>query len=142
MRQSMYHSILRITALVCAIVLAFDSGVFSPITRELSRNTQHYLAQSVGVGATVQPNEINELSAQIAQRDRELDDREEAIAERELEIGLSSGAERVGSSVNISTYILSTLLFIIIVLIVLNYALDFTRERRMLHAARSMRADL
>lgn len=133
MHESMYHSVLRIAALVCAVVLAFDSGVFSPITRELSQNTQSYLAQSVGIGATVKQTELNAVTAQIAQRDRDLDAREAVIAERELEIGISNEPLQTSGSNNISTYILSTLLFILIVLIVLNYILDFTRERRMLH---------
>lgn len=137
MHGSMYHSLLRIATLVCAIVLAFDSGVFSPITKELSYNTQQYLAQSVGVGATVKSTELNQMSAKIAQRDQELDEREAAIAERELEIGLAGGVERVGGT-NASTYILSILLFILVVLIVLNYALDFTRERRLLAERKSV----
>lgn len=133
--DSMYHVFLRTSALTLALVLLFDSGLLSPISAQLSDNTQQYLANAVGIGASVQPTELNTLTAQISQRDRELDQREAALQERELSVGISgSSAERVNS--DLSTYILSVLLFIIIVLIVLNYALDFARERRLLQTSK------
>lgn len=130
MENSVYHMLLRISALTLAIVLLFDSGLLSPLTKQLSDDTQLYLANAVGVGASVRPTEVNTLTAQLTQKTKELESREEALREREITVGITDTAvEKVDT--DISTYILSVLLFIIIVLIVLNYALDFARERRL-----------
>ena len=129
---STYHMLLRVAALSVACVLVFDSGLVTPLTKELSQNTQNYLANTVGATASVRQTEINTLTTQIAQRDRELDEREAAIQEREIAVGLNEPVERTSSS-NLSTYLLSIILFIILVLLVLNYSLDFARERRLMY---------
>lgn len=118
---------MRVSVLVSAFLLVFDSGVLSPITRQLSDTTVTYIAAvGVGTSASVPPNEINALSAQIAERQRILDAREAELREREIasrEFGAS------GTNANISTYIISTILFILTVLLVLNYAMDWARVR-------------
>lgn len=124
-----YHSFLRIVALTFAVVLLFDSGLLNPATSELSNNTQLYLASAVGVRASVEPTELNTLTAQITSRERDLDAREAALTQREISVGL--GGDLLSGKTNYSTYILSVILFILVVLIVLNYALDFARERRL-----------
>lgn len=134
MKDSVYHVLLRVSVLTCALILIFDSGALSPVTKQLSLNTQQYLAQSVGVGASVRSSELNNLTGQLSQRQRDLDAREASLEDREINVGLNAPAERVET--NVSTYILSTILFILIVLIVLNYALDFARERRLIHEKR------
>jgi len=127
---SMYHMLLRISAMVIAVVLVFDSGFLFPITKQLSLNTQEYLANTVGATASVKPNELNVVTAQLTQRQRELDDREAALNEREISVGLNTDSND-SSETSVSTYVLSVLLFIILVLIVLNYVLDFARARRL-----------
>lgn len=122
-----YHSFLRVSVLVSALVLLFDSGILYPITQQLSDSTVSYIA-SVGVGTTavVPENEINVLSAQIAERQRILDAREAELREREIatrDFGASN------TDKNYSTYIMSTILFILTVLLVLNYAMDWARVR-------------
>ena len=121
-----YHVVLRTTALAVAFVLLFDSGLLSGVTKELSQNTQEYVANVISVGAAVQPTDINAFTTEISKRNLELDEREAALAEREIAVGLNSAA--AGSSSDLSTYLLSVILFILTVLIVLNYALDFTRR--------------
>lgn len=122
-----YHIVLRVSALTLALLLLFDSGLLSPVTKELANQGQSYVASVISVGAAVAPTEINTLTAQISLRENELDAREAVIAEREIAVGLTSG-EATGSS-DLSTYVLSIILFILVVLIVLNYVLDFIRER-------------
>lgn len=118
---------MRVSVLVSAFLLVFDSGVLSPITRQLSDATITYIAAvGVGTSASVPENEINALSAQIAERQRVLDAREAELREREIasrEFGAS------GTNGNMSTYIISTILFILTVLLVLNYAMDWARVR-------------
>ncbi len=78
--------------------------------------------------ASVPENEINSLSAQISAKQRELDAREAALSEREIaarDYGASDSAN------NYSTYIISVILFILTVLLVLNYAMDWVRVRQL-----------
>lgn len=124
--QTRYHKCLRVSALVTAFVLLFDSGLVFPVTKQLSQETFSYLA-SVGSGmyAVVPPNEINTLSAQLAEQQRNLDAREAALREREI------AARDYGGDTDYSTYIISAILFILTVLIVFNYAMDWARVRAM-----------
>ncbi len=117
----LYHTTLRVSSTVVAIVLLFDGGFVVPLTKQLSDNTIQYLASSSGVFAAVPPNELNSITAELTARERELDAREREIATREF---------GDGEPTDYSTYILSTILFILTTLIILNYALDWARERR------------
>lgn len=124
--ETWYHSVLRISIVVFALLLLFDSGALLPETERLSKQTQNYFANAVNVTARVEPTELNQLTAKIAQRDRELDEREAALAVAEREVSVQSNASPAADS-EVSTYILSIILFILLVLIVLNYGLDYAR---------------
>lgn len=108
-------------------MLVFDSGLISDSTARLSNGTQNYLASVVGMSASVEPNELNMYTAQLTAREKELNEREAAL--RELEIGLNEG----GTANDYSTYVLASILFILLVLILLNYILDYIRSREALH---------
>jgi hypothetical protein len=123
---STYHKILRISSLSLAFVLLFQSGIISQTTANLTSNTQTYLANVVGVTVGVAPTELNQVTAELTKKSTELSAREEALREREIAVGLSS---EQSSSQNRSTFILGTILFILLILIVLNYTLDFVRAR-------------
>ncbi len=127
MQVSRYHKFLRVSLLVTACALVFDSGAFFPVTREFSNTTVSYIA-SVGsqVLANVPQNEINVLSGQIAEQQRVLDLREAELNEREI----ASRSFITKTESDYSTYIISTILFIITVLLVLNYAMDWARVRK------------
>lgn len=127
LEHSLYHKTLRVLACVFACVLVFNSGMFSTTTALLSRNTGHYVANVVGVNVGVAPTEINTLTAKITTLEQE---RDLALREREIAIGLNGQTSRSDTS----TFILSSILFILVVLIVLNYALDFMRARERLLA--------
>jgi hypothetical protein len=87
-------------------------------TMLLSQNTHQYLANAVGVGAAVEPTELNVVTAELTAARIELE------REREINVGLAQG--RRSDTV---IYILSGILFILLVLIVLNYTLDYLRYR-------------
>jgi hypothetical protein len=120
----MYHRVLRVSAVVCALVLLFESGLVSTSTIVLSQNTHQYLANAVGMSVGVEPTELNTLTAELTAQKRLLDQREMEIKEREIEIGLKPGASN-----DRATYILASILFVLLVLIILNYVLDFLRTR-------------
>lgn len=123
--HSLYHSILRVSVLVCAIALVFESGVVSESTAVLSQNTHSYLANAVGMSAGVAPTELNQYTAQLTQRERELSAREAALSEREIAVSLATAPGTDGNQR--ATYILASILFILLVLILLNYTLDYLR---------------
>lgn len=120
--HSTYHSVLRIAVLVFAVVLVFDSGLLLKNTKILSTSTQQYLANAVGVYVGVAPTEVNQLTARITELEGELDAKERLIA-----VNLSN---RSDGSMDRSTLILSVIVFILLVLIILNYILDYLRMRQ------------
>jgi hypothetical protein len=124
MKDSMYHRVLRVAAVVCALVLLFESGMISQSTAALSMDTHQYLANAVGMSVSVEPTELNMMTAELTNQKRLLDQRETTLREREIEVGLQAG----GSNER-ATYVLASILFILLVLIILNYVLDFMRTR-------------
>mgnify|MGYP003431795052 CR=1 FL=1 len=128
--NSSYHSLLRIASAVVAVMLVFEGGLLSPVTAKLADQTELYLANAVGVSVGVAPTELNQMTAALTARDRELDERELAISEREIEVGINDGGSIVG--LDSGTFVLATILFILLVLIILNYALDYARGRERL----------
>jgi hypothetical protein len=126
LETSVYHKILRISSVVTALVLLFQAGLVSDATARMALGTQTYMANSVGVFVGVEPTELNQLTAEITAQKLALDAREEALAEREIEVGLAGSAT---PSQQTTTYIISGVLFVLIVLMVLNYTLDFMRAR-------------
>lgn len=126
--RSWYHSSLRVAAVLLAATLAFESGLFAAVTADLARETRHYLANAVGVQASVEPNELNEITAALTEQRQDLEAREAALEQREIAVDLNGDGAPVQSG-DRATYIMSALLFILLVLIVLNYALDYARAR-------------
>lgn len=124
-QSSNYHRVLRVSLVVCALMLVFDSGLISKTTSELSNGTQNYLANAIGMTASVSPTELNQYTAELTAKEQELKNREAALKERELSIGLSES----GGQNDYSTYLLASILFILLVLILLNYTLDYIRSR-------------
>ena len=120
MKDSLYHKLLRVSALTIALVLLFVSGIVSSATKDLSTNTGLYLANAIGIQAAVAPNEFNTLSAQLLERDSEIQQREIAVSLKEANQTRSDRA----------TFVLSVLLFVLLMLIILNYILDFIRSRK------------
>lgn len=126
MEQTTYHQVLRISVCVLAFVLLFDSGLLIPHSNEVSKNTQQYLANVIGVTASVETTELNVITAELTERRTQLDAREAVIAEREIQL---QSNPVLSPTSNTSTFILSAVLFILLVLIVLNYGLDYARLR-------------
>lgn len=130
MHASRYHKFLRISLVAVALVLLFDSGIVVPISKELSDNTVLYLANATGVSLSVPENELNKITTELTRREQELNERETILNQREIATrNFETGDVAAGS--NFSTYVLAIILFILTVLIVLNYTLDFARSRKL-----------
>jgi hypothetical protein len=112
LQNTVYHSLLRIALCVCAFLVVFDSGIVSQGTIKLSDGAQQYLASAVGVRVGVAQTE---LEYELAAKDRE--------------IAVALNTSQVSESFNTSTFVLSAILFVLLVLIVLNYILDYLRQR-------------
>ncbi len=125
MRHSTYHRILRVSIASLAVALIFESGILNVATSRMAQNTHQYLANAIGISASVKSTELNQYTAKLTQIERDLINREAAITERELALGLSEGA----SDNQKVTYILASILFILLILILLNYTLDYLRYR-------------
>jgi hypothetical protein len=123
LEHSLYHKFLRVSACVFAFVLVFDSGLLHSSTAGISNLTAKHMASVVGVSVGVAPTELNQLTGRITELETEL-----AAKERLIAVNVQNNTS--GSSVDRSTFILSAILFILLLLIVLNYALDFVRDRR------------
>ncbi len=120
--HTLYHSMLRIAVCVIALALVFDSGLIVAATANISNNTQLYLANAVGVNASVAPTEVNQLTARITELEGELQTRE-----REIAVNLNKNNN--AGAFDKSTFVLSIILFILLVLIVLNFTLDYLRMK-------------
>lgn len=127
MQFSIYHQVLRVSAIVGALMLVFQSGLISDTTAHISRGTEAYLANAVGMSASVAPTELNQYTAALTEKERELAAREAALREREIAVNLSS--EGQSPSNESTTYLLVGVLFILLLLIVLNYTLDYLRAK-------------
>ena len=129
MDQSLlYRSILRVSLVVTACVLVFQSGLVSERTAVLYSQTAHNLSAMVSMSASVAPTEYNSITAELTKQQQLLASREEQIAQREIELGLSAGQDTTGVS-QTTTYLLAGILLIQLVLLVLNYLLDYLRAR-------------
>lgn len=128
MKDSFYHSLLRIASLTVAIVLLFESGLVNPITKDISFGAYDYLTASVGVGASIEPTELNQMTAKLAMMEKDLNEREASLVAREIKVDLNKETGTSAQNSDTAVYILSVVLFILLVLIVLNYALDYMRR--------------
>ncbi len=129
MHVSRYHKFLRVSLLAGTLALIFVSGLISPTTKILTDHTASYLAAVGGasMNVAVPPNEVNSLSAELAAYERELSARDAALREREIK-----ARDYDTSTTDYGTYVLSAILFIIMVLMVLNYVMDWMRFKRLI----------
>ena len=125
--DSLYHKSLRISALTLALLLLFVSGIVHDTTAELADLTTNQLANAIGVSVGVAPTELNMMTAELSAWQRDLAAREEIVAEREIAVGLRTEDGQMAN--DWSTFILATILFILLLLIILNYALDYMRRQ-------------
>lgn len=125
MEFTLYHKLLRISSVVLAAMLVFQSGLYSSTTAIMATQTQSYLANSVGVFVGVEPTELNTITAGLTAKELALHAREQELQQREIAVGIDQG----GSTRDMTTFILGLVLFIVVLLLVLNYALDYLRYR-------------
>lgn len=123
LENSLYHSFLRVAVSVCALALVFDSGLLFSQTSNISDLVQQNVANVVGVKVGVAPNDMNVLTARITELETEAQARERLIA-----VNLSERED--AGTFDTSTFVLSVLVFILLVLVILNYTLDYLREKR------------
>jgi len=127
MDQSMlYRSLLRVSLVVTALMLVFQAGLIDQRTSALYLESGQYMSAMVGMSASVAPTEQNLFTAELTRQQTLLAEREQEIAEREIELGLQAGAPTANTT---TTYILASILFVQLLLIVLNYALDYLRSK-------------
>jgi hypothetical protein len=122
----LYRSLLRVSLVVTAVVLTFQAGLIDERTSALFSETTDHLSATVGMSVSVAPTEFNEITAELTRQQNLLAEREEQITEREIDLGLNSGDATADQT---TTYILASVLFVQLLLILLNYGLDYLRVR-------------
>ena len=122
----LYRSLLRVSLVVTAIMLVFQAGLVDDRTAALFSQTTSQLSAMVGMSASVAPTEYNTFTAEITKQQNLLAEREEQISEREIALGLNAGESTADQT---TTYILASILFVQLLLIILNYGLDYLRAR-------------
>lgn len=122
--ESLYHKSLRVSAVLLAAVVVFQSG-FIGGTGDLARYAKEQVANVIGISATVETNELNTITAELTKQREDLRVREQALTEREIAAKVSDRP----SSVDVSDFILSAILLLLVILIALNYLFDFMRAR-------------
>jgi hypothetical protein len=125
MEFTLYHKLLRISSVVLAAALVFQAGLLSNTTAIMATQTQSYLANSVGVFVGVEPTELNTITAGLTEQRLALDARENELKQREIAVGIDQG----GATQDVTTFVMGLVLFIVVLLLVLNYALDYLRYR-------------
>ncbi len=114
---------------VWALLLVFSSGVFIPYSSGVAHDFVGYMTGNVvGVGASVEPNELNVITAALTSRETELDRREAALTQREIGSPVDRSVPEQQSYI---AYINAAILFILLLLIILNYTLDYMRARQL-----------
>ena len=84
------------------------------------------MANAVGMRAVVAPTELNTLTAELTEQKLALAEREALLSEREIAVGI---VESSGAKPDYATYLLAGILFILLVLILLNYVLDYLHRQ-------------
>jgi len=128
----LYRSLLRVSLVISALILVFQSGLIDDRTATLYSQATSQLSAAVGMSASVQPNEFNQITADLTKQQNLLAQREQQIAEREIDLGLNADEPTADQT---TTYILASILFVQLLLIILNYGLDYLRAKEQKYAS-------
>lgn len=101
--ESIYHKLLRVSSLLFAFLLIFSSGLVSPLTSQLTENSAKYAANLVNANSSL------------------VDSQNEPILTQESVVGEGSNETY--------TYLFAVILFVILLLMLLNYSLHFIGKK-------------
>lgn len=124
--HTFYHKCLRVLILFFTTALIFQGNgtSFSRVGTYLE--ARMLIANVISMSASVTPNEFNVITAELTKRSTELDQREAALKEREI----NARAFGDTASLDVSQYLLSAVLLLLLVLITMNYVFDYIRMRK------------
>jgi len=108
---SWYHSILRISVLVFALALVFESGILSSVTQTIAHTAGEQFATAIQATTDNANYDEEVLSPEIARNQSEVK------------------TLTVSPTTTKSTFLLSAIVFILLLLVVLNYILDYLRSK-------------
>lgn len=120
----MYRMKLQTLAALSLIVFVW---AFYPQVVMVGGDVVGTLTAQVGVGAGVAPSEFSELAAQIDAKERELEAREAALLEAE-----ERAEQTVFSAPFTIEWYVTLLAFILLILVLLNFYLDYRHRERSL----------
>lgn len=118
--HSLYHSVLRVSLVVCAIALVFESGLLSTSTTILSQNTHSYLANAIRMSSDGSIPPADQYT------EKESAERTAVLPESE-----SSSAPVLDINTNQRvTFVIAGILLGLLALMVLNYTLDYLKPKK------------
>lgn len=110
---------MRLNILGALSIIVFMMA-FHPIFVSIGSDVIGTLGAQVGVGAGVAPTEFTKLAQQLDEKQRELEQREAVVVEAESK----SANDNASSKFSIEWYV-TLLAFILLVLVLINFYLDF-----------------
>lgn len=128
-KRTAFQYSLFVAALALVGMLQYSSAPTDSVKRLVYEN----IASVIGVSGAVLPNQFNVLAQQLAQKDLELSSREREIIERERLIGEEYQSAIMRNQQTVF-YAISAVALLLLLLILLNFYLDYAREKRE-HAA-------
>lgn len=117
--ESWYHSGLRVALVVVAVMVVFESGIISGVTKDISAVAERQLAMVVGVApkntdSTITMPGVENEGLKVASLKPDIN----RLPKTEIE-----------TTYDRTTYVLSTGLFILLLLTILNYVLDYLHRK-------------
>jgi hypothetical protein len=116
------HGLRLYLLLFILIIFLYQLGL-NPV--DLGRFIGAKLGSAVGMSVSVPPNPINKLALELRDREDELDNREQALNQRELDL-----ASRPGLKSDLLTQFILVGIITLFILILLNYYLDYKRRKK------------
>ena len=110
---------MRLNILGALSIIVFMMA-FHPIFVSIGSDVIGTLGAQVGVGAGVAPTEFSKLAQEVGEKERELEQREVAVAEAEKRIENNNSP----SAFSIEWYV-TLMAFILLILVLMNFYLDF-----------------
>ena len=111
---------MRLSILGALSVIVF-MWAFHPMFVAIGSDTIYSIGAQVGISVGVEPSEFSKLAQQVDEKQRELEEREAAVAEAEERI--ADG--RIGAGPFSIEWYVTLMAFILLVLVLLNFYLDF-----------------
>lgn len=124
MTRVTFRYLLLVAVIIATAHLAAGGGPLGRLTNAAYEN----LASVATLSASVPPSPENTLALQLSQREGDLTAREAQLLEREKALGAKYD-EAIAHNKRLTLYVLGSVTFLLLLLILLNFYLDLKRDK-------------